>query len=215
MYLVRTPELIKPFFRDLLWNVPKADGIVHLTFDDGPIRKVTPWVLDRLKEFNAKATFFCIGKNAEGEPELLDRIRAEGHSIGNHTYDHPNGWKTSQFSYLKNVQRCRSIVDSELFRPPYGRITREQVIALKRHFRIVMWEVLSADFDRDLTGEQCYRNVMENVKAGSIVVFHDSLKAWDRLRIALPMVLEELAEKGFRSEALPERMSEPLIQERR
>ena len=214
MYLVRTPELIKPFFKDLLWSVPNANGIVHLTFDDGPIAEVTPWVLDRLKEFNAKATFFCIGRNAEREPGILARIREEGHSIGNHTYDHRNGWKTSQFSYLKSVQRCRSTIESELFRPPYGRITREQVIALRRHFRIVMWEVLSADFDRDLTGEQCYRNVMENVKAGSIVVFHDSLKAWDRLRIALPRVLYELAEKGFRSEALPERIAQPLIQER-
>ena len=210
MYLVRTPELIKPFFKNLLWNIPNASNTVYLTFDDGPIAEVTPWVLDQLKYAGAKATFFCIGRNAVREPAILDRILREGHSIGNHTYDHLNGWRSSQFSYLKSVQQCRTILESDLFRPPYGRITRAQVNALKRHYRIVMWEVLSADFDRELTGDHCYRNVIGNVRSGSIVVFHDSLKAWDRLRIALPRVLQELQRRGYGLEALPYRRAAPI-----
>ncbi len=203
MYLVRTPELIKPFFKDLIWNVPGAIDQVYLTFDDGPIPEVTPWVLDQLAAAGAKATFFCIGENARKEPDLIDRIKAEGHTIGNHTWEHLNGWETSQFTYLRSVLRCHAITRSPYFRPPYGRISRDQARALSKRFKVIMWEVLSADFDQALSGEECARNVTANVRPGSIVVFHDSLKAWDRLRIALPAVLRHLQDEGLRIEALP------------
>lgn len=197
MYLVRTPGLIKPFFKDLLWNVPDADDSVYLTFDDGPIPEVTPWVLDLLAEHEAKATFFCIGRNVERHPTIFERIKAEGHSIGNHTYEHVNGWNTSLFGYLRSVLRCHALTGSNLFRPPYGRITMEQANVLARKFQIVMWDVLSADFDQRTTGKECSDNVIDNFRPGSIIVFHDSLKAWDRLQVALPRVLKELRSKGI------------------
>jgi peptidoglycan-N-acetylglucosamine deacetylase len=204
MYLVRTPGLLKPLFKDLLWDLRGPDRAVYVTFDDGPIPEVTPWVLDQLAARGAKATFFCIGRNAEANPELLARIRQEGHSVGNHTWDHPDGWKTPGTAYLRNVLRCQQIVRSRLFRPPYGKITREQAAALSRRFKVVMWEVLSADFDLSLDAAECIRNVTLNTQAGSIVVFHDSLKAWDRLRGALPTVLDHLMAEGYDLRAIPE-----------
>lgn len=202
MYLVRTPRLIKPFFKDLLWSVPNAGKTVYLTFDDGPIPEVTPWVLDRLAEHDAKATFFCIGRNVERHPAIFDRIKTEGHSIGNHTYEHMNGWNSSLFGYSKSVLRCHALTESDLFRPPYGRITIEQANVLGRRFQIVMWDILSADFDQRTTGEECYANVIGNFRPGSIIVFHDSMKAWDRLRVALPRVLQELRSRGYAMKSL-------------
>jgi peptidoglycan-N-acetylglucosamine deacetylase len=204
MYLVRTPELIKPLFRDLLWDLRDDSKDVYLTFDDGPIPEVTPWVLDRLAEFHAKATFFCLGRNARRSPAILDRIRQEGHSIGNHTWDHPNGWDTPLFTYLRNVQRCQEVTGTKLFRPPYGRITWEQSRVLATRYTIVMWEVLSADFDQQLDGQSCARNVIDHASPGSIIVFHDSLKAWDRLSVALPAVLRHLCDRGLAMKPIPE-----------
>ncbi len=209
MYLARTPALVKPLMKELLWNMPASDATVYLTFDDGPVPEVTPWVLDTLGEYGAKATFFCIGKNVEQYPGSLDRIRREGHSVGNHTYDHPNGWNTGRFSYLRNALHCQRLTGSRLFRPPYGRITRQQVRALRKRFTIVMWDVLSADFDTRLDGATCVRNVVEHSVPGSIVVFHDSLKAAERLRHTLPLVLEHFAQKGYRMAALPEDLFTP------
>ncbi len=203
MYLVRTPELIKPLFRDLLWNIEGAGQSVYLTFDDGPIPEVTPWVLDTLNAAGAKGTFFCIGRNAEQNPDLLRRIRDEGHGLGNHTWDHRNGWETALFTYLRSVQLCQRITGTTLFRPPYGRITREQARAIGSRYTVVMWEVLSADFDTAVDGERCYRNVVDHVRPGSIIVFHDSLKAEPRLRHALPRVLEHLRKKDMDMKVLP------------
>jgi peptidoglycan/xylan/chitin deacetylase (PgdA/CDA1 family) len=202
MYLVRTPEILKPLFKDLLWNVPGSTDTVYLTFDDGPIPEVTPWVLDQLKEHGAKATFFCLGRNAELYRPIFDRIMEEGHTIGNHTYDHVNGWNTTLFAYLRNVLQCQQITRTDLFRPPYGRITREQAKALEVRFKVVMWEVLSADFDVSIDGQQCYRNVIDNMRPGSVIVFHDSLKAADRLQVALPLVMKEIISRGWKMEAL-------------
>ncbi|HMC96749.1 MAG TPA: polysaccharide deacetylase family protein [Flavobacteriales bacterium] len=202
MYLARTPALIKPLFKGRMWNVPGPGKDLYLTFDDGPIPEVTPWVLDILASRGAKATFFVIGRNATDHPSLLDRIRKEGHGLGNHTWDHRNGWKTPAFAYLRSVMRCQAITGTPLFRPPYGRLTRRQARALRARFDLVMWEVLSADFDRNITGERCLQNVVSNTRAGSIIVFHDSLKAEPRLRFALPKVLEHFSAQGYEFKVL-------------
>lgn len=202
MYLVRTPALVKPLYGDLLWHLPREGNTVHLTFDDGPEPFVTPWVLDLLKAHGMQGTFFCVGRNALKHPELVERITAEGHALGNHTWDHLRGWGCADRQYLRNVLQCDALLHTPLFRPPYGRITRSQVASLRTRFRLVMWDVLSADFDPALGGEQCAANVLNNVRPGSIVVFHDSSKAWDRLRVALPVVLQELVRRGLCSKAL-------------
>ncbi|MCB0791561.1 MAG: polysaccharide deacetylase family protein [Flavobacteriales bacterium] len=183
--------------------MPTTERVVHLTFDDGPAPRTTPWVLDTLARHGAKATFFCIGRNVAMHPDLFARIRAEGHGVGNHTWDHRNGWRTSTFAYLRSVLLCQMVTGTSLFRPPYGKISREQVRALQGRFRIVMWDVLSADFDTRIDGDRCIRNVVQNVRPGSIVVFHDSIKAAPRLRKALPAVLENLTANDYRFVALP------------
>lgn len=198
MYLARTPALLKPLLKEFVWSMPSVGDEMHLTFDDGPTPGVTPWVLDTLAAYRAEATFFVLGRNATAEPALMDRIRHEGHAVGNHTWDHPNGWRTPTFTYLRNVLRCGEVLQTGLFRPPYGRITRQQSHALLARFSVVMWDVLSADFDTRLSGDQCARNVTRHARPGSIVVFHDSLKAEVRLRSALPIVLEHFAALGYR-----------------
>jgi peptidoglycan/xylan/chitin deacetylase (PgdA/CDA1 family) len=203
MYTVRTPALVKPLMKELTWSIPTADRVLHLTFDDGPIPEVTPWVLDELDRCDAKATFFCIGRNAEANPGILDRIVRAGHRLGNHTWDHANGWRTPLRAYLRNVLQCQTLTRSDLFRPPYGRITMDQVRALRKRYRIVMWDVLSGDFDGRIDGERCYRNVVDHAGPGSIIVFHDSLKAEPRLRRALPRVLHHFRERGYTFRALP------------
>lgn len=207
MYLVHTPALLKPLARDLVWHMPRSARAVYLTFDDGPIPEVTPWVLDLLARYRAKATFFCIGRNAAAYPSILDRIRREGHAVGNHTWDHPNGWRTDQRNYLRNVLQCQAITGTRLFRPPYGRMTLGQSKALQARFQTIMWDVLSADFDTSLIGEDCVRNTLRHVQPGSIIVFHDSLKAEPRLRHALPQILEALSLDGYSFKAIPERIT--------
>ena len=176
---------------------------LYLTFDDGPTPGITDFVLDQLKRFDATATFFLVGSNAEKHPELVQRLRADGHAVGHHSYSHLNGWKTKDEAYLEDVQRAASIVGGPLFRPPYGRIKITQIEALKRDHHIVMWDVISGDFDQSITEQQCLDNVMGNAKAGSIVVMHDSPKAEDKVRYVLPKVLEHFAEKGFAFSAVP------------
>ena len=184
--------------------MPAEEKVLYLTFDDGPIPVVTPWVLDVLREHGALGTFFVIGKNAEAHPSLLDRIRSEGHSIGNHTWDHLNGWRTSTPKYLENIERAQVLTGTRLFRPPYGRITGEQARALRGRYDLVMWDVLSADFDTRVSGERCLRNVLRHASAGSIIVFHDSVKAEERMRHALPQVLTHFSKAGYVFKALPE-----------
>lgn len=202
MYLVKTPDIIKPFAKDFLWQVATTAKEIYLTFDDGPTPGVTDVVLDLLKEFNAKATFFCLGKNVEAHPALYERILNDGHTVGNHTYDHPDGWKTNNFSYFRNILKASQSIDSTLFRPPYGRITPNQVIALKKRFTPVMWSVLSADYDNSIDGEQCLQNVLNNVDNGSIVVFHDTLKAKKNMLFALEGSLRYFNEDGYTLRAI-------------
>ncbi len=202
MYLVKTPSIIKPIAKDFLWNISTSEKEIYLTFDDGPTPGVTNIVLDLLKKYSASATFFCLGKNVEAHPEIFARIKSEGHSIGNHTWDHPDGWKTHDISYLKNVLKASQQISGKLFRPPYGRITPAQVNAIKKRYLPVMWSVLSADFDKSISKEQCLDNVLNNVENGSIIVFHDSEKAKKNMLYALEESLLFFTSEGYTLRAI-------------
>jgi peptidoglycan-N-acetylglucosamine deacetylase len=180
--------------------------ILYLTFDDGPHPVATPFVLDQLRKYDAHATFFCIGKNVQGYPQLYSRVLMDGHRTGNHTQNHLNGWKTDDTAYLQNVRDAAQHIDTDLFRPPYGRIRFRQAALLRGapfFYKVIMWDVLSADFDVALSAEQCADSVKRNGRPGSIVVFHDSEKAFDRLREALPAVLDHFSRLGYRFESIP------------
>ncbi len=170
---------------------------IYLTFDDGPIPVITPWVLDLLKDENIKATFFCVGENAKEYPEIYQRILDEQHAVGNHTYNHLNGWNMHSNKYLENIEKCAEFVHSNLFRPPYGRIKKSQISKLKSHYSIIMWDVLTGDYDRKTSPEKCLENAIKNTRNGSIIVFHDSVKAYKNLRFALPQFIAHAKEKGF------------------
>ncbi len=202
MYLSKMPRFIQDLFPAFHWCVQTDDPVLYLTFDDGPVRQVTPWVLDILAEYDAKATFFCVGANVVRYPDVFERLLSEGHAIGNHTFHHLSGWASDNATYFKDVRRCARLTGSELFRPPYGRIKPGQAKFLQRHYHIVMWDVLSGDFDTARSGEECYENVVQYAAPGSIVVFHDSEKAEPRLRHALPRVLAHFSALGYRFEAL-------------
>jgi len=204
MVPVRPPALARLLWPGLLWRMPAEERTLYLTFDDGPEPTVTPWVLDELRARNAKATFFLVGANAERQLELVKRIRSEGHAIGNHTHRHLNGWKTAIGEYRDDVDRAQEITGTRLFRPPYGRITRRQAAMLKSRFTVVMWDVLSKDYDARCSPEECARNVLRAARPGSIIVFHDSRKAEASLRHALPLVLDEWKRLGCAFKALPE-----------
>ena len=204
-YLVKTPWWLKRIYSRLIWSIPAKERVLYLTFDDGPNPLATPFVLDELKKYDAAATFFCIGKNVEEYPNIYRRILMEGHRVGNHTHNHLNGWKTDDRKYLENIRSAARLIDSNLFRPPYGRIGNLQSAMLRGepfNYKIIMWEVLSGDFDAELNGQQCMRNVVRHARRGSVVVFHDSEKAWNRLRVALPAVLEHFHKKGYHFEAI-------------
>lgn len=227
--LVKYPAVLRLLYPKRLSVISRGKDL-YLSFDDGPIPEVTPWVLQQLRKFDAKATFFCIGDNIRKNPEVFQQIISEGHSIGNHTFNHLNGWKNSVQEYLQNTQKAQQFIeefqlkqkveserevesgerkvesrnsDSKLFRPPYGKIKNRQASALTRlGYKIVMWDVLSWDFDKEIKAEECYQNVIQNSKEGSIVVFHDSLKASGNLKEVLPRVLQYFSEKGFSFKAL-------------
>ena len=208
-YWIKTNGLIKKIFSNYVWDVPNAENKIYLTFDDGPTPEITEWVLDELQKYNAKATFFCIGKNIEKQPEIFKKVIDNGHSIGNHTFNHLNGWKTPTKEYLENSNQwmaisglpedCKlKIENCQLFRPPYGKIKSSQSKKLRQlGYKIIMWDVLSADYDTTITPEKCLENVLKNVSSGSIIVFHDSIKAFPNLKHALPKTLEYCAAKGF------------------
>lgn len=197
MYPVTPPFWLKWLYPSLTWNKDRSEKSIYLTFDDGPIPVVTPFVLNTLKKFNATATFFCIGENVQKHPEIYQQLLKEGHAVGNHTFNHLKGWKTDDKVYLDNIQKCAGLVQSSLFRPPYGKGTRSQYAALRPGYSIIMWDVLSGDFDTGLTPERCLKNVIKNTRTGSIVVFHDSLKAYERLEYALPLALEHWQKEGY------------------
>lgn len=198
MYFIKTPFWLKKIFNKYTWDIKTVHPQLYLTFDDGPHPVITPYVLAELDKFNAKATFFCIGKNVVLYPHIYEDILNKGHSIGNHTHNHLNGWKRPCEEYIENVTKAAQYIDSKLFRPPYGRITnKEGKKLLQNNFQVIMWDVLSGDFDTKITPEKCLFNVISKAKQGSIVVFHDSEKAFKNLQHALPETLEFFNKKGY------------------
>lgn len=208
---VKTNIIVKKLFSNYVWSIPTDEPKVYLTFDDGPTPEITEWVLEQLKKHGAKATFFCIGNNIEKYPSIFEKVIKEGHAIGNHTFNHVKGWETSTKKYIEEVTNCEEIIQksliekhqSKLFRPPYGKIKSSQSRDLrKKGFKIIMWDVLSVDFDKNVTPEKCLNNVIDNFENGSIIVFHDSVKAFQNLEYALPKTLDFLKKKGFVCEKL-------------
>ena len=206
-YFVKTPGWLKKIYDSYIWSIPASDKILYLTFDDGPHPEATPFVLKELKKHNALATFFCIGKNIVAHPDIYKQIIQEGHSVGNHTYNHLNGWKTNNDDYLNDISLAANEIESYLFRPPYGRITSFQARNLKtvmkgKEPKVIMWDVLSGDFDISCSPQQCLSNVLFASVPGSIIVFHDSEKAFPRLEYTLPKILHYFSEKGYLFKAL-------------
>lgn len=204
LHWVKTHWSIKKLFSNYVWDVPNTENKVYLTFDDGPTPEITQWTLNQLKNYNAKATFFCIGDNIRKFPDILEAVLKEDHSIGNHTFNHLNGWKTNTQDYIENAKLFEkeygklSTENCLLFRPPYGKIKPSQSKILRAMgYKVIMWDVLSVDFDTKITPKQCLENVLQNVKPGSIIVFHDSVKAFANLEYALPRTLEFLKQKEF------------------
>ncbi len=198
----------KRLLPNALCHLTPTQPTLYLTFDDGPIPEVTPWVLDQLAQYKAKATFFCVGANVERHPHIYQRLLAEGHQVGNHTQNHRDGWKTSTADYLTEVANARKNINSLLFRPPYGRLTAAQSHALRQQgYQLVYWEILAGDFDAMINWQRCLKNVLKNAQSGSIVVLHDSLKAWPHVREVLPRLLAHYRELDYQLEALPK----PLV----
>ena len=224
--LIKTPKLVHWLFPKRVWAFSRSQPTIYLTFDDGPIPEVTPWVLEQLRKYDARATFFCIGENIAKYPEIAHQIIVEGHAIANHTFHHKNGWKTNFEAYVSDFEQCKKQLEkcqnkesrstSEgnessqkignqqlMFRPPYGKMTSRQAKAiLKKGHHIIMWDVLSGDYDQDISEEKCLDNVLKNIQKGSIVVFHDSLKAERNLKYVLPKVLEHIKNNGWNCEAI-------------
>lgn len=213
-FWVKTNYFVKKIFPNYVWDIPNHENKVFLTFDDGPIPEITEWTLEQLKKYDAKATFFCIGNNIEKHPDIFQKIIDDNHAVGNHTFNHLKGWERDTPNYIENVSLCqtqilspKSLIQSEpkanraqlnLFRPPYGKIKPSQSRILRKlGYKIIMWDILSYDFDQTITPEKCLDNVLKNVVNGSIIVFHDNVKAEQNLKYALPKTLAFLKEKGF------------------
>jgi peptidoglycan-N-acetylglucosamine deacetylase len=199
IFPLKTARIIKKLAPELIWNMERNEKVIYLTFDDGPINLVTPFVLDELIKYNAKATFFCIGDNIRKHPDVFKRLIAEGHSIGNHTYNHLSGWKTDNQIYFDNILKSETLIpgESNLFRPPYGRISRSQIKYLKEFYKIIMWDVLSGDFQKSLNPEKCLKGCISKTESGTIIVFHDSIKAFPVLSKVLPSYLDHFHKRGF------------------
>ncbi len=207
-YFINTPWLVRKLFYQYAWRIPTHTREVFLTFDDGPHPDITPWVLDTLARANAKATFFCIGRNVQLYPEVYKRILEEGHAVGNHTQNHLNGWHTPVDEYIADVKEAAEHIKSSLFRPPYGRIRGQQFRRLKQEMKgrlkVVMWDVLTADFDTSFTPEQCLAHVTLHICPGSVVVFHDSEKAFPNMKYALEGTLEFLGKESYQCSRIEE-----------
>lgn len=202
-YLFKTPTLLKRLYPDLVWDKSKEEGRkLYLTFDDGPIPEVTPWILQQLEKADVKATFFVVGENVKKYPDIFSEVLQMGHSIGNHTFNHLNGWKTRDQSYIENVYECSDIlkqngVETNLFRPPYGKIRRDQIAVLKSSHQIIMWDYLTGDFDKTISVEKVIKNFKKKVMDGSIIVFHDNVKSFEVLKNSLPEFLQFFKEQDY------------------
>lgn len=197
MNIVKSPLWLQLLLPKLTWHRSRKEKCIYLTFDDGPIPDVTPQVLNILKKYNIKATFFCVGENIVKHPDIFQLLLAAGHRIGNHTHNHLKGWKTPTAHYLQNIEQCQEFTKTELFRPPYGQCTPSQFRQIRKNFEIMMWDVITYDFDQQLTPAQCYQNAIKHTTNGSIVVFHDNIKAIPRLYYALPKAIEYWVAQGF------------------
>ena len=200
----QTPGLLQFLFPQFTWKKRNASNEIYITFDDGPVPEATPLVLHYLKEYDARATFFCVGENVKRYPEIFHQIIAEGHSVGNHTFHHLNGWKTSSKEFLDDVEKCQKVIaphcswdDKPLMRPPYGRLKRSQWKKLRNHYQIIMWDVLSGDFSSAIDTGTCLNKSIKYAKAGSIVLFHDSVKTIDKIKKVLPAFLRHFNQLGY------------------
>ncbi len=202
MYLVRPSYLFKKLYPTAVWRMKVSEQKLYLTFDDGPVPEVTPWILDVLKKYNSKATFFCVGENVQKHNDIYLRILNEKHNVGNHTYNHLNGWYTDTNKYIENIKKCTKLTDTRLFRPPYGRLKQTQLKRLDAHYTTIMWDVLSGDYDKKTSPEKCLQNVISHTRNGSIIVFHDSLKAFKNLEYTLPRFIEYTQRNGFEFDSL-------------
>jgi len=206
----KTPGFVKSIFPNFIWNIDTNSKELYLTFDDGPTPEITPWVLEQLQTYNAKATFFCIGNNIEKYPEILKTVIADGHSVGNHTFNHLKGWKYKSKTYVDDVLKCEALLPKtnssnlKLFRPPYGKFKTKQSKQLQKlGYKIVLWDVLSFDWDAKISESQCFNTIINVSKKGSIIVMHDSLKASQNLKAVLPKVLKYYSELGFTFKSIP------------
>jgi peptidoglycan/xylan/chitin deacetylase (PgdA/CDA1 family) len=210
---VKIPILFKRLFPNYVWGFSSKDKTIYLTFDDGPTAEITLWILNLLKQYNAKATFFCIGENIEKHPKVFNTILNEGHTIGNHTQNHINGWRTGTKTYLENTEKAQKTITStiaknntvtqKLFRPPYGKIRPSQAKSLiLLDYKIIMWSVVTYDWEENLSKEKCFKNAINKTKPGEIIVFHDSLKASENMKYALPKTLEYFSKKGYEFKAI-------------
>lgn len=208
-FFVKTPGWLKRLYPACLWDMKQKDRVLYITFDDGPHPIITPFVLEQLSKYNAKATFFCIGENVCKYPAVYKKLLEDGHTVGNHTHRHINGWKTADKNYLDDIDEAAKYIQSNLFRPPYGRISRSQINGLSekklsdnRSYLVVMWNILAGDWIEELSPERCYQRISRKIADGDIIVFHDSEKAWDRISYCLPLLLEDYSKKGYRFEAI-------------
>lgn len=197
MVSARTPYIIKKIYYSLIWDLHNGEKDLYLTFDDGPVPGITLEVLDILDTYNARATFFCIGRNVERYPEIYSQILKRGHAVGNHTYSHLKGWKTKSKEYYSDIKLAGSFIKSNLFRPPYGKIKRAQLKHLRHHYNIIMWDVMSYDFSKSVSKEKCLSIVLNNIRPGSIIVFHDSVKAKEKVVYALPRLIKKYSNLGY------------------
>jgi peptidoglycan/xylan/chitin deacetylase (PgdA/CDA1 family) len=204
MFWHHTPVLIQKSLWPFVWRMDTDEKVIYLTFDDGPIPTLTEQVLDILAQFEARATFFCVGENVKRNPSIFEQLQKQGHSVGNHTYSHLNGWKTPTQTYLDNWQKCQDVLPrTRLFRPPYGKMTPSQVYHLRTKTDIILWDVLTGDFSPTISQQQCLAKTSKYTQNGSIVVFHDNVKAERNLLYTLPALLRQKQQEGFRFEALP------------
>lgn len=194
---VQFPKVLRPLMGKLIWRKNPSEKVIYLTFDDGPVPEVTPLVLDILDKYKVKATFFCVGENVEKYPEVYADVLKRGHKTANHTYNHLKGFSVSSEDYLQNVQKAAELIDSRLFRPPYGRVTLNQLRRLKPDYEIVMWDLITHDYNRNLSVETVFRNVRKYSRNGSIIVFHDSVKAKNNVLEVLPLSIEYLSVEGY------------------
>ncbi|MGQ8338895.1 polysaccharide deacetylase family protein [Sunxiuqinia sp. A32] len=208
---IRLPRFLTACFPEALWRIPGENNLVYLTFDDGPVPEITPWVLDLLKEEKIKACFFCVGENVKRYPEIYQRIIDEGHLVGNHTFNHLQGLKTPNMKFFRNILKASTYIESNFFRPPHGWMKQSQYEQIKQHYQVVMWDIISGDYKSDITPGLVARNVLTNVRPGSIITFHDSLKAKENLYRALPVVIQKLKLKGYHFGSLPANKQEIRI----